>query len=151
MAFELERRTLLRMLGLAQQAPARWPIALRHSRRTKIQSPSAGRPMFRPGIPSSATPETQPIYKMVFDQPLIQRPKLELIPNLVTKWKLAPDALSLAVEFRDDVKFHNGDPMTADDFRYTFFDRVKGRHKIDIAKSWRKVRTSKSSRRPRRR
>ena len=96
--------------------------------------------MFRPGIPTSASFRTrQPIYKQVFDQPLDQDPKLTLIPKLITKWDLAPDGLSMAVELRDDVTFHNGDKMTADDFRYTFFERIKAGHKVDTANSWQKV------------
>ena len=53
-------------------------------------------------------PDAQPIYKLVFDQPLDQAPDLKLIPKLVKTWKLAPDALSLTLDFRDDVKFHDG-------------------------------------------
>ena len=48
-------------------------------------------------------PDAQPIYKMVFDQPLDQAPDLKLIPKLVKNWKLAPDGLSLTLDFRDDV------------------------------------------------
>ena len=81
-------------------------------------------------------PDTQPIYKMVFDQPLDQAPDLKLIPKLVKTWNLAPDALSLTLDFRDDVKFHDGTKMTAADFKYSFFDRVKAGHKIDVANIW---------------
>jgi peptide/nickel transport system substrate-binding protein len=84
-------------------------------------------------------PDAQPIFKMVFDQPLDQDPKLKLIPNVVKSWELAPDARSLPIELRDDVVFHNGDKMTTADFRYTFFERIKAGHKVDIANSWRKV------------
>ena len=35
-------------------------------------------------------PDAQPIFKMVFDQPLDQDPKLKLIPNVVKSWELAP-------------------------------------------------------------
>ena len=81
-------------------------------------------------------PDTQPIYKLVFDQPLDQAPDLKLIPKLVKTWNLAPDALSLTLDFRDDVKFHDGTKMTAEDFKYSFFDRVKAGHKIDVANIW---------------
>ena len=84
-------------------------------------------------------PDAQPIFKLVFDQPLDQSPELKLIPKLITKSALAKDGLTLAVELRDDVTFHNGDKMTAEDFRYTFFERIKAGHKVDIANSWRKV------------
>jgi peptide/nickel transport system substrate-binding protein len=84
-------------------------------------------------------PDAQPIFKMVFDQPLDQNPNLRLIPNVVKSWELAPDAKSMPIELRDDVVFHNGDKMTSADFRYTFFERIKAGHKVDIVNSWRKV------------
>jgi peptide/nickel transport system substrate-binding protein len=84
------------------------------------------------------TPDAQSIFKAVFDQPLGQDPKLALIPQVLTKWALAPDALSMAVEMRDDVLFQDGQPMTMADFRYTFFDRTRAPG-LDIANSWRKV------------
>ncbi|MGH6672638.1 MAG: ABC transporter substrate-binding protein [Xanthobacteraceae bacterium] len=85
------------------------------------------------------TPDAQPIFKAVFDQPLDQNPQLKLIPRLIKNWSLAPDAMSMAVELRDDVNFHNGDKMSTEDFRYTFFERIKSGTKLDTANSWRKV------------
>jgi dipeptide transport system substrate-binding protein len=81
-------------------------------------------------------PDAQPIYKLVFDQPLDQAPDLSLIPKLVTKWQLAADGLSLDLHFRDDVHFHDGSKMTAEDFKYSFFGRVKAGDKIDVASIW---------------
>jgi peptide/nickel transport system substrate-binding protein len=85
------------------------------------------------------TPDAQPIFKAVYDQPLDQDAQLKLIPHLIKKWGLAPDATSMAVELRDDVTFHNGDKMTAEDFRYTFLERIKAGVKLDTANSWKKV------------
>jgi peptide/nickel transport system substrate-binding protein len=94
------------------------------------------------------TPDAQAIFKAVFDQPIDQDPQLNLIPHLLRTWSLAADGLSMAVELRDDVTFHNGDKMTTEDFRYTFFERPKSGVKLDTANSWRKI--SSSNRRPRR-
>ena len=85
------------------------------------------------------TPDAQAIFKAVFDQPLDQDPQLNLIPHLIKRWSLAPDGLSMAVELRDDVTFHDGDKMTTEDFRYTFFERTESGIKLDTANSWRKV------------
>jgi dipeptide transport system substrate-binding protein len=85
------------------------------------------------------SPDSQPIFKMVFDQPLDQDPQLRLVPHLVKSWELAPDGLSMPVELRDDVVFHNGDKLTTEDFRYTFFERPKSPLKLDTANSWQKV------------
>jgi dipeptide transport system substrate-binding protein len=84
-------------------------------------------------------PDAQPIFKMVFDQPLDQDPKLKLVPNVLKSWELAGDGKSMPVELRDDVVFHDGDKMTMADFRYTFLERAKAGHKVDIAQSWRKL------------
>src|SRR6266478_1343584 len=85
------------------------------------------------------TPDAQPIFKAVFDQPLDQSPQLNLIPHLIKRWSLAADGLSMAVELRDDVVFHNGDRMSTEDFRYTFLERIKSGTKLDTANSWQKV------------
>ena len=85
------------------------------------------------------TPDAQSLFKAVFDQPLDQAPDLKLVPHLVTRWELSADGLSMPIELRDDVVFHNGDRMTADDFRFTFFERIKSTPGLDIANSWRKV------------
>ncbi len=45
----------------------------------------------------------------------------KLLPHLATSWK-REDAQTLLVTFRNDVKFHNGDLMTAEDVAYTFRD-----------------------------
>jgi peptide/nickel transport system substrate-binding protein len=85
------------------------------------------------------SPDSQPIFKAVFDQPLDQDPQLKLIPHLIKTWELAPDGLSMPIELRDDITFHNGDKLTTEDFRYTFFERLKSPLKLDTANSWRKV------------
>src|SRR5271165_3168229 len=145
MAFELERRTLLRMLGLGAgglgAAGAGTLIDTLAAFAQETDAVTIGWPVDIPAWDPNQrfSPEGQPIYKLVFDSPLSQNPKLDLVPNLVTKWELAKDALSLAVELHDGVKFHNGDPMTADDFRFTFFERLQGPDKIDTKNSWRKV------------
>jgi peptide/nickel transport system substrate-binding protein len=84
-------------------------------------------------------PDAQPIFKMVYDQPLDQDSRLNLVPSLIRAWKMAPDARGLEVELRDDVVFHDGSKFTSADFRWTFFERIKAGHKVDIAQSWRKL------------
>jgi peptide/nickel transport system substrate-binding protein len=84
-------------------------------------------------------PDAQSIFKAVFDQPLDQDPKLNLVPSLISKWELSPDAKSLALEFRDDATFHDGSKFTSADFKWTFFDRIKAGHKIDTANIWKRV------------
>jgi len=84
-------------------------------------------------------PDAQPLFKLVFDQPIGQAPSLELVPSLLTGWELAPDGLSMQVELRDDVTFHDGEKATMDDFRFTFLERRLAGHQLDINNSWRHI------------
>jgi peptide/nickel transport system substrate-binding protein len=84
-------------------------------------------------------PDAQSLFKMVFDQPLDQDPSLKLVPSLIKAWKMAPDAMSLELEMRDDVQFHNGDKFTSADFAWSFNGRIKAGHKVDVANSMRSV------------
>jgi peptide/nickel transport system substrate-binding protein len=140
MTFEPERRALLRMLGLGAAGAALSADALA-AFADSADAVTIGWPTDVPSWDPNQrfTPDAQPIYKLVFDQPLDQNAQLALVPGLATRWELAKDGLSLAVELRDDVRFHNGDPMTADDFRYTFFERLRRPDRIDTKNSWRNV------------
>jgi peptide/nickel transport system substrate-binding protein len=142
MAFKLQRRSFLQMvmgtgLGAGLGATTRFAPAVAAT----ADAATIGWPNDVPSWDPNQrfTPDAQPIFKAVFDQPLDQDPQLKLVPHLIKSWQLAPDALSMAVELRDDVTFHNGDPMTTDDFRYTFFERIKAGVKLDTANSWKKV------------
>ncbi|MGA7974924.1 MAG: ABC transporter substrate-binding protein [Pseudolabrys sp.] len=140
MTIEIERRTLLQMLGLSVIGGGlltdSLPVLAQGT-----DSVTIGWPGDVPGWDPNLhfTPDAQPLYKLVFNQPLTQDQKLNLIPNLISKWEMAKDGLSLDAELRDDVTFHNGDKMTAEDFRFTFFERLKSPLKLDIKNSWRKV------------
>ncbi|MBI2957752.1 MAG: hypothetical protein HYY32_02805, partial [Chloroflexi bacterium] len=54
----------------------------------------------------------------VFDQ-MFWLEKGDLKPAMVEKWVIAPDAISWTYTLRKGVKFHNGDPFTADDLIFT--------------------------------
>jgi peptide/nickel transport system substrate-binding protein len=83
-----------------------------------------------------ALPGAQPLYKLVFDQPLDLDPRLTLAASLFSQWELAPDAKSLTAELREDVRFHNGDRLTSADVHWTFLGRGRAGHKTDLATSW---------------
>src|SRR6202047_2251015 len=134
MAFQVKRRSFLQMVmggiaGLGLPCPSPRPAA--------NDTATIGWPNDVPSWDPNQrfTPDAQPIFKAVFDQPLDQDPQLKLIPHLIKSWGLAPDALSMAVELRDDVAFHNGDKMTTEDFRYTFLGRSKSGLTLDTPNS----------------
>src|ERR1700726_1883293 len=138
MAFKLKRRSFLQLAaGAAAGVSAPFARAVAATSDAATIGWPNDVPTWDPN--QRFTPDAQPIFKAVFDQPLDQDANLKLIPHLIKAWELAPDGLSMAVELREDVLFHNGDRMTAEDFRYTFFERIKAGVKLDTANSWQKV------------
>jgi peptide/nickel transport system substrate-binding protein len=140
MSFEIRRRNVLQLLAFGV-AGGKLLTGARPALAQGTDMVTIGWPSDVPSWDPNQrfSPDAQPIFKMVFDQPLDQNPALEIIPHVVTKWELAADGLSMPIEIRDDVVFHNGDKMTMEDFRYTFLERIKAGHKIDTANSWRHV------------
>jgi peptide/nickel transport system substrate-binding protein len=84
-------------------------------------------------------PGIQSIYKMVFDQPINQAPDLKIIPAVVKAWKLSADGKQVDLEFRDDVLWHDGEKLTTEDFKYTYFDRKQKGDKTDLGTVWRNL------------
>jgi peptide/nickel transport system substrate-binding protein len=52
-------------------------------------------------------------------------PGNDMAPCLAESWKESPDGLVYEFKLRPGLKFHNGDPFTADDVKFTF-QRYKG-------------------------
>src|SRR2546426_1492052 len=46
-------------------------------------------------------------------------------PSLAESWSMAKDGLSAEFTLRSSARFHNGDPVTADDVKFSF-DRYRG-------------------------
>ena len=59
-------------------------------------------------------------FRMVFDTPLdFNNETQELEPNIVTEWS-TEDAVTYSFTLRDDVYFHNGEQLTADDVKFSY-------------------------------
>ena len=52
-------------------------------------------------------------------------PGKNLAPSLAELWSVSEDGLNYDFVLRDGAKFHNGDPVTAEDVKFTF-DRYRG-------------------------
>ena len=60
-------------------------------------------------------------------------PDNAMFPSLATKWSEGTDGLTYDFELRQGVKFHNGDPFTAEDVQYSF-ERYKGTGASELKK-----------------
>ncbi len=63
--------------------------------------------------------EEQVIYQ-VFDTLVNSDENGRLVPGLATEWELAPNATSVRLKLREDVKFHDGTPFNAEAVKFTF-------------------------------
>lgn len=73
--------------------------------------------------------DTEAVLRNIFDGLTRRMPDGEVAPLLATDWR-AIDDLTFEFDLRDDVTFHNGDPLTADDVVFTF-DRIMTEGAID--------------------
>jgi peptide/nickel transport system substrate-binding protein len=75
---------------------------------------------------SASSPVAVSIQKCVFDMVFELSPKLDFASSVgkAHRW-LDTEGKVLEISLRDDVTFHNGDKLTSDDVKFTFWDRPR--------------------------
>jgi len=61
----------------------------------------------------------------IFETLIVQTPDMELVPGLATEWTLLEDGITWEFKLREGVTFHNGEPFTANDVKFSF-ERAAG-------------------------
>lgn len=59
------------------------------------------------------------LFELVYDTPIAITADGEYVPELATEWSVAEDGVTWTVTLRDDATFHDGEPVTADDVKFT--------------------------------
>ncbi len=77
--------------------------------------------------PSSAPPQITPFGMLyaIHDALVRPLPGQKMGPSLAESWTESPDGLVYEFKLRRGVKFHNGDPVTAEDVKFSF-ERYQG-------------------------
>ena len=57
---------------------------------------------------------------LIFSRLVYIRGDGEIRPELAKSWEISPDRLTWTFHLRDDVRFHDGTPLDADDLKFTF-------------------------------
>jgi peptide/nickel transport system substrate-binding protein len=77
--------------------------------------------------PSTAPPQITPFGMLyaIHDALVRPYPGHKMGPSLAESWKESPDGKAYEFKLRSGLKFHNGDPVTAEDVKFSF-ERYKG-------------------------
>src|SRR5712664_1824910 len=78
--------------------------------------------------PSAAPPQITPFGMLYAFHDALVRPlpgKGKMSPSLAESWSESPDGLVYESKLRRDLKFHNGDPVTTEDVKFSF-ERYRG-------------------------
>lgn len=60
------------------------------------------------------------VVEQIYDPLLALDADLNVVPNLAESWAWADEGKTLTMQLHTNVKFHNGDPMTATDVKFSF-------------------------------
>jgi peptide/nickel transport system substrate-binding protein len=77
------------------------------------------------GFPDSLNPgngelsEAYTLYELVYDTPIGLSTEGEYVPELATDWDVSEDGLTWTLTLVDNAKFHDGEPLTSDDVKFT--------------------------------
>src|SRR5438309_5562357 len=77
--------------------------------------------------PSTAPPQITPFGMLyaIHDALVRPLPGHKMAPSLAESWTESPDGLVYEFKLRRGLKFHNGDPVTSDDVKFSY-DRYRG-------------------------
>jgi peptide/nickel transport system substrate-binding protein len=68
---------------------------------------------------------SQRLDSLMFSSLVRRNEKSELVPDLALRWDM-PDPVTYVFHLRDDVRFHDGRPLTSNDVRFTFRSILDG-------------------------
>lgn len=83
----------------------------------ELNLPGADPPTLDPALAQDATSAEYIVE--IFSGLVTINPDLEIVPDIAESWEVSEDKKVYTLYLRDDVKFHDGMPVTAHDFKYS--------------------------------
>lgn len=75
------------------------------------------------------------INRLLYDPLIDSDENFAQVPCLATAWELAEDGMSITMQLRDGVLYHDGTPFSAEDVKFTF-DRLLSNPELQHAALW---------------
>ena len=88
------------------------------------------------GDPASHVGGTGPLISTtVFEGLVDMSVNIASLPSVAKSWKIAPDWSYIDFDIKPGIKFHNGDPLTAEDVKFSFETHMRPelRHTLGFA------------------
>ncbi|MBC8249145.1 MAG: peptide ABC transporter substrate-binding protein, partial [Anaerolineales bacterium] len=82
-----------------------------------LNLPGGEPPTLDPALTQDATSATYIVE--IFSGLVTLNRDLEIVPDIAESWELSDDGMTYTFHLRNDVKFHDGKPVTAQDFKYS--------------------------------
>ncbi|MDA1038529.1 MAG: peptide ABC transporter substrate-binding protein [bacterium] len=98
-----------------------------------------GEPQFVNPILSPASTVDMDITRLVFRGLFIFDPVLGLIPDLATSHEVSEDEKTYTITLRENVLWHDGEPMSAQDVAFTFQSIANPEYKSPLAQTFRGI------------
>jgi len=76
---------------------------------------------------------------VLYDQNIAQNSQASIVPELATSWAWNPDYTALTFKLREGVKWHDGQPFTAQDVKCTFdllIGQAKEKLRLNYRETW---------------
>jgi peptide/nickel transport system substrate-binding protein len=76
---------------------------------------------------------------VVYDQHVAQNSEASIVPDLATQWSWSEDGTQLTFELRRGVKWHDGEPFTANDVKCTWdllTEKARDKLRVNPRRSW---------------
>jgi peptide/nickel transport system substrate-binding protein len=60
------------------------------------------------------------VFQLLYDSLVMLDENLETVPGLAKEWQISDDELEWTFTLRDDVQWHDGEPFTSEDVKFTY-------------------------------